>query len=80
MYISNLSDYVQRLVDDLDNDDKKYRFYLKYDPPGDYFNILIYYPTKIQQPTVITIPGDCEFRDYTEFLLIIRNKLRECLL
>lgn len=74
-----LSDYTKRLVNDLKGD-KKYRFCLTYNPPGDYYNIIIYYPTEVKQPTVITIPGDCEFRNYREFLLIIRNKLRECLL
>lgn len=78
MYISTLPDYVQRLVDDL-NDDKKYRIYLTYNSPGDYYNIIIYYLNKLKQPTVITIPGDNEFRDYTEFLLTIKHKL-ECLL
>lgn len=78
MYISTLPDYVQRLVDDL-KDDKKYRFFLRYNPTGDYFNILIFYPNKLKLPTVITIPGNDKFRDYTEFLLTIKHKL-ECLL
>ena len=69
-----LEEFVQQLSIFI-KDVKNFRFVLRYNPNGNYTNLIIYFIKKPQQPVVITFPFGTEPKKFYDFLLIVRDKL-----
>lgn len=75
MVDNNLTFFTQKLVDYLDMDDRV-RVFCKYNPMGDYYNVIIHLINKCKQPYVITFPSEIiDTMTFEYFLIKVQNVL-----